>query len=53
MLAVRKIRSYDEDFSPKDFSEEAQEIYIKAHEALAKFVSYHRLSSLGNINNTI
>nr|CAG4649674.1 EOG090X0DDP [Scapholeberis mucronata]SVE93875.1 EOG090X0DDP [Scapholeberis mucronata] len=36
MMAVRKIRSYDEDFSPKDFSDEAQDIYIRAHEALAK-----------------
>lgn len=34
MLAVRKIRSYEEDFEPPEFAEKAQEIYIKAHEAL-------------------
>lgn len=34
MLAVRKIRSYDEDFEPPEFSEQAQQIYIKAHEAM-------------------
>lgn len=34
MLAVRKIRSYDDDFSPKTFADTAQDIYIRAHEAL-------------------
>lgn len=34
MLAIRKIRSYEEDFEPPEFAEQAQEIYIKAHEAL-------------------
>lgn len=34
MLAVRKIRSYEEDFSTKTFAETAQEVYVKAHEAL-------------------
>lgn len=34
MLAVRKIRSYEEDFELEEFSAKAQEIYIKAHEAL-------------------
>lgn len=34
MMAVRKIRSYDEDFDPKEFAIKAQDIYIKAHEAL-------------------
>lgn len=34
MMAIRKIRSYDEDFSPKDFAVKAQEIYCQAHEAL-------------------
>ena len=34
MLAVRKIRSYDEDFEPPEFAEQAQDIYIKAHEQL-------------------
>jgi large subunit ribosomal protein L45 len=36
MLAVRKIRKFDEDFDPRKFVEKAQEVYIKAHEALAK-----------------
>nr|CAG4648877.1 EOG090X0DDP [Polyphemus pediculus] len=36
MLAVRKIRSFDEDFDPKEFSEVAQQLYIKAHKALAE-----------------
>nr|CAG4642032.1 EOG090X0DDP [Eurycercus lamellatus] len=35
MMAVRKIRSYDADFDTKKFAEDAQEIYIKAHTALA------------------
>lgn len=34
MLAIRKIRSYDEDFDPKAFAIKAQEIYVQAHEAL-------------------
>lgn len=34
MLAIRKIRSYEEDFSPSTFAETAQDIYIRAHEAL-------------------
>lgn len=34
MLAIRKIRSYEEDFSPKTFGDTAQDIYIRAHEAL-------------------
>jgi len=34
MMAVRKIRSYDEDFEPPEFAEKAQEIYINAHEHL-------------------
>lgn len=36
MLGIRKIRSYDEDFEPKLFAVEAQEIYINAHNALQK-----------------
>jgi len=36
MLAVRKIRSFDDDFDPKMFPQECQDIYMKAHEALAK-----------------
>lgn len=34
MLAIRKIRSYDEDFSPDVFANTAQDIYIRAHKAL-------------------
>lgn len=34
MMAIRKIRSFEEDFSPKDFAETAQDIYIRTHEAL-------------------
>jgi len=33
-MAIRKIKSYEEDFNVSQFPEEAQEIYIKAHEAL-------------------
>nr|CAG4645107.1 EOG090X0DDP [Leptodora kindtii] len=36
MLAVRKIRSYDEDFDPRDFAQVAQDVYVKAHTALAE-----------------
>lgn len=35
MLAVRKIRSYEEDFDATIFAEEAQTIYIDAHTALS------------------
>ena len=35
MSSVRKIRSYEEDFDPRTFVEEAEEIYIAAHTALA------------------
>ncbi|XP_072933150.1 large ribosomal subunit protein mL45 [Epargyreus clarus] len=35
MMAVRKIKSYDEDFDTKEFVSKAQDIYIKAHESLA------------------
>ncbi|XP_057375452.1 large ribosomal subunit protein mL45-like [Daphnia carinata] len=36
MLAVRKIRSFEDNFSPSTFAEQAQDIYIKAHKALAE-----------------
>lgn len=36
MMAVRKIRSFDEDFEPPEFALQAQDIYIKAHEAIAR-----------------
>lgn len=35
MSSVRKIRSYDEDFDPRTFVDEALEIYKAAHECLA------------------
>lgn len=35
MLAVRKIRSFDSDYDPTTFGENAQQIYIEAHEAMA------------------
>lgn len=35
MLAVRKIRSYEEDFDAVDFAEHAQQVYVDAHVALA------------------
>lgn len=34
MLAVRKIRSYDEDFEPPEFCDNAQTIYTKVHELM-------------------
>lgn len=43
--AVRKIRSYDEDFDTKDFALQAQDMYIKAHEALAS-KDKHKLREL-------
>lgn len=35
MMAIRKIKSFEEDFDSKEFCGQAQEIYIKAHESLA------------------
>lgn len=35
MMAVRKIRSYEEDFDATIFAEEAQQIYKEAHTALS------------------
>lgn len=35
-MAVRKIRKYEDEFDVKKFGDEAQEIYIKAHKALAE-----------------
>ncbi|CRK99794.1 CLUMA_CG013102, isoform A [Clunio marinus] len=34
MMAVRKIRGFEEEFEPPEFALKAQEIYIKAHEAM-------------------
>ncbi|KAK2727189.1 large ribosomal subunit protein mL45-like [Artemia franciscana] len=36
LLAIRKIKSYDEDFDSSDFADEAQEIYINMHHSLAE-----------------
>ncbi|XP_075984876.1 mitochondrial ribosomal protein L45 [Anticarsia gemmatalis] len=35
MMAIRKIKSYEEEFTQDDFLPKAQDIYIKAHESLA------------------
>eukprot|EP00092_Neocalanus_flemingeri_P011833 GFUD01012762.1.p1 GENE.GFUD01012762.1~~GFUD01012762.1.p1 ORF type:complete len:348 (+),score=111.05 GFUD01012762.1:51-1094(+) len=35
MSSIRKFRSYDEDFDPREWVDEALEIYIAAHRALA------------------
>jgi len=35
LLAVRKIRKYDEAFDPRTFVEQAQDVYIAAHKLLA------------------
>lgn len=36
MLAVRKIKSYEDDFDLPEFAEKAQQIYITAHRLLAE-----------------
>lgn len=35
MMAVRKIKSFDEEFKTKEFAQQAQDIYIKAHTYVA------------------
>ena len=35
---MRKIRTYEPDFDPRSFGEEATEIYINTHNALAGWV---------------
>lgn len=40
MMAIRKIKSYDEDFSTDTFVETALEIYKKSHEHLARKEKY-------------
>ncbi|XP_061626246.1 39S ribosomal protein L45, mitochondrial isoform X2 [Phyllopteryx taeniolatus] len=45
LLAVRKIKEFDSEFSSKDFAEQAQEIFIEAHNALCMF-SKEKLHSL-------
>lgn len=39
MLALRKIRNFDEEFEPSEFAVKAQEIYIDVHKNMAKFDS--------------
>lgn len=34
MMAIRKVRSFEEDFDPKEFAVVAQDIYLKAHEMM-------------------
>ncbi|XP_047511304.1 probable 39S ribosomal protein L45, mitochondrial [Pieris napi] len=34
MMAIRKVKSFDEDFDTKEFCRIAQDIYVKAHESL-------------------
>jgi hypothetical protein len=36
MMAIRKIRSFEEDFEASDFTQLAQEIYINAHTFMAR-----------------
>lgn len=33
---IRKIKDHDSEFSTKDFAEQAQEIFIEAHNCLTK-----------------
>ncbi|XP_053695632.1 probable 39S ribosomal protein L45, mitochondrial [Sabethes cyaneus] len=40
MMAIRKIRNYDEDFEAPEFAAEAQNIYINAHNTLAEKNKY-------------
>lgn len=35
--AIRKIKSYDEDFETDTFPQIAQDVYIKAHETLMRY----------------
>lgn len=34
MMAIRKIKTFEEDFDSKEFVDQAQKIYIKAHKSL-------------------
>ncbi|XP_065169106.1 large ribosomal subunit protein mL45-like [Atheta coriaria] len=36
MMAIRKIRTFDEDFDTPEFCKQAEAIYIKSHECLAE-----------------
>ncbi|KAM9296717.1 large ribosomal subunit protein mL45 [Gastrophryne carolinensis] len=44
-LAIRKVKSYDEEFSTKTFPEKAMEIFIAAHNCLTQF-DRHKLHQL-------
>lgn len=45
MMAVRKIRNYEDDFDVATFAETAQQIYVQSHEALCA-KDKHRLHEL-------
>jgi large subunit ribosomal protein L45 len=40
MMAIRKIRSYEEDFDAGDFAQRAQDYYIQAHQTLSEKNKY-------------
>uniref|UniRef100_A0A1B0DHF6 Large ribosomal subunit protein mL45 n=1 Tax=Phlebotomus papatasi TaxID=29031 RepID=A0A1B0DHF6_PHLPP len=40
MMALRKIRNFEEDFDPPVFCKEAEQIYIKIHELMAQKEKY-------------
>lgn len=40
MLAVRKIRSYEDDFDAVEFAQHAQQVYVDAHQALSAQAKY-------------
>ena len=35
-MAMRKIRSFEEDFEASDFTQQAQDIYVNAHTLMAR-----------------
>lgn len=35
-MAIRKIRSFEEDFEANDFTQLAQDVYINAHTLMAR-----------------
>ena len=40
MMAIRKIRGYEEDFDPTVFAQHAQDVYVNAHNILAEQNKY-------------
>lgn len=36
MMAIRKLRKFDDDFEIDEFLVTAQDVYVKAHEAMMK-----------------